>query len=447
MSEANGGRRLGQRLLIVGGSIAGLLAARALSPSFAEVVVVDRDTLPDAPAWRKGAAQSHHGHVLLAAGEAVLERFFPGLFVDLAGAGAATLDMSETSNWFHLGSWKRRFASGMRVRVQSRELLEHAIRQRVRALPNVRFSQGVVAGLDLRGGSPEVNIDGRKQVADFVIDASGRGARLPDWLVQNGHAAPRVERVAISVNYASARYVSAVPRDWDGLVIYPEPPAGKRGGYIFPMEDGSLLVNLLGWCGEAPAADDAGFLEYARSLPQPEIHAYLEHAERRGVFRSYRHGESRWHRYDALSDFPDSLAAVGDALCCFDPVYGQGMSAAALTAELLADCAARATSLGALAHGFRKAAPRVLEAPWKLAATEDWRYPSAGGGTFALRALQWYTAHVQWLTGTDDAVYRRFMRVINLLDPPTSLFHPSVVGKVAVSALRGPRRVLERPRV
>jgi hypothetical protein len=211
------------------------------------------------------------------------------------------------------------------------------------------------------------------------------------------------------------------------------------------MEDGTVLATLIGWCGEAPPTDDVGFLEFARGLPQPELHAYLEHAERRSQYRSYRHQESRWHRYDALTEFPGGLATVGDALCCFDPVYGQGMSAAALAAALLAEHAARAASPNALADSFRKAVPRVIEAPWNLAASEDYRYPIVGGDGLGTRALHWYTAHVQWLTGTDDAVYRRFLRVINLLDPPTSLFHPSVLGKVALSALRGPRLVRERP--
>lgn len=444
VAHANGSHGLGQRAIVIGASIAGLLAARAVSPFFASVLVVDRDALPAAPAWRKGASQSHHGHVLLSAGEAVLERFFPGLFVELARAGASTLDVSATSNWFSLGSWKRRFPAGMHVRVQSRELLEHAVRERVRALPNVTFVDGVVRGLRLRGGAPVVLTGGGPKAADFVVDASGRGSRLPDWLAENGYPRPRVDHVGIRVAYASARYASA-PRDWDALIIHPEPPAGRRGGFIFPMEDGTVLATMIGWCDDAAPTADAAFLDFARSLPQPEIYDYLVRAERRGPCRSYRHQESRWLRFDALAEFPPGLASVGDALCCFDPVYGQGMSAAALTAELLARHAARAASPQALADTFRKAAPRVLEAPWNLAAFEDYRYPIAGSDALSTRALNWYTAHVQWLTGTDEAVYRRFIRVVNLLDPPTSLFHPSVLGKVALRALRGPRLVRQRP--
>lgn len=376
-----------------------------------------------------------------------MERLLPGLLEEVTARGGTRIDMGASTNWFHFGSWKKRVHGGITVGMQSRELLEHVIRERVSALPNVTFLQADVASAKLQGAKPELRLgSGEALSTDWLVDASGRATRLPQWLIESHFRAPRKEIVGIAVTYVSARFKPQKDRDWRGILIYPEPPE-KRGGGIFQMEDGTALATMIGWCDEQPPVDDESFLEYARQFPQPDVYDLLKHSERCSEFRRYQYKNSIWHRYDRMERFPSGVCAVGDALCCFDPVFGQGMMAAALTAELLAECAKSNTSLATFSEQFRKRCPEVLKVPWMMARNEDYRYREVRGRPpFGVGLMHWYTAHVHWLTGTDDDVYRTFAKVMHGLAKPDILFHPKVLGKVLASAMFGPKRITERPR-
>src|SRR6478609_10004955 len=144
---------------VVGGSVAGLLAARVLSPAFERVLVFERDDLALAGAGpRKGTPQAQHAHALLGAGAAVLARLFPDLFAAIAQAGGIYQDMSQYNNWHHFGRWKRRFESNIRVHVQSRLLLEAELRQRVLALSNVELRHASVDGISWPAERPRLTL-------------------------------------------------------------------------------------------------------------------------------------------------------------------------------------------------------------------------------------------------------------------------------------------------
>jgi len=428
---------------VVGGSVAGLLAARVLSSTFERVLVFERDDLSEAGP-RKGVPQAHHAHVLLAAGSAVLERLFPGLFQTIEQAGGRYLDMSQYNNWYHFGRWKRRFESGIRGHVQSRVLLEAELRRRVLALPNVTLRRASVEHVSWPSGKPQLSAGSERVELDFFVDASGRASKLPEWLEAAGFERPHEESVVVDVMYTSARFSPQRKRDWLGLLLYPEPPLGKRAAAALPLETGEVIVSLFGWCGERTQHDDAAFRAFAESLPEPEIAEFLAGATRVSNFHQYHYREARLRQYASHSRLPARTIAIGDALCSVDPVFGQGMTVAALAAEILEHCVANSEDDPAASYWAR--VPAAYRTAWELSTTEDFRYPEVSGRRpFGIQLGHWNTAQVHRLTSSDEDVYRRFARVMHLLEPPAHLFHPSVLCKVLALALSG-REIQPVPR-
>lgn len=428
---------------VMGGSIAGLLAARVASDHFERVLLFERDDLSDADA-RKGAPQAHHVHVLLAAGSALLQRFFPDLFAGIAAQGGRYVDMSQHNNWFHFGVWKRRFECGVRSHAQSRLLLEAELRWRVLALPNVQLRRASVDGVGWPARSPQLLVGEERVDVDFLVDASGRGSKLPAWLEAAGFQRPREEAVVVDVTYTSAHYEFTGERDWVGVLVYPQPPQGKRAAVVLPTETGKVIVSLFGWCGERAESSDEAFRAFAESLPQPEVAWFLGRARRVSEFRQYRYREARLRHYEELPRRPAATIALGDSLCSVDPVFGQGMTVAALSAEVLERCLAE--DAGDPARAYWSRIPAAYRTAWQLSTGEDLRYPQVvGRRPFGTGLSHWYTGHVHRLASVDDDVYRRFARVMHLLEPPAHLFHPSVLGKVMLSAL-GARGAAKGPR-
>lgn len=426
--------------------MAGLLAARVLSSAFERVLLYERDDLSEAGP-RKGVPQANHSHVLLGAGSAVLNRLFPGLFQAVGQAGGLDVDMSQYNNWYHFGHWKRRFESGIRGHVQSRLLLEAELRRRVLSLPNVQPRRGSVEDIRWPSGRPQLATSSGPTEVDFLVDASGRGSKLPEQLSAAGFPRPHEDSVVVDVMYTSARYSCPQERDWLGILLYPTPPHDRRAGAALPLEKGEMIVSLFGWCGERAGYDDVAFRAFAESLPQPEIAEFLATARRVSEFHRYHFREARLRRYAALSRRPARTIALGDALCSVDPVFGQGMTVAALSAEVLEQCLREPADDPSTSFWAR--VPTAYQTAWELSTTEDFRYPEVSGHRpFGTRFAHWYTAQIHRLTSSDDDVYRRFARVMHLMSPPSHLFHPSVLRKVLLQSLerRAPRPE-PRPRV
>lgn len=443
MASGAGG---GGRAVVVGGSLAGLLAARVLAGRYAEVRVLEREEALDGEGARRCVPQGRHAHVLLRSGELALERLFPGLAAALEARGAHRLDFAADLRWYHHGVWKQRFQSDFPVHSQSRPLLEALVRERVAAIPNVRLVPGqVVRGLVLEGGRVRgVTLDGstrastRLEAADLVVDASGRGSNLDRWLLHGGYAPPREERIGIDLMYAS-RLVrpAARPRDWKGLVVYPEPPLGKRAGIILPVEGGNWMVTLFGWLGEHPEPEERAFRDYAERLAQPDLAEALHGAEPLSEIATHRFPYSRWRHYEELQRFPQGLLPLGDSVCSLDPVFGQGMSVAAQGALALGEHLGGDPEV-AEPRSFLKVLARLIAAPWLLAGSEDFRFPQTEGRRPAgMGLLQRYTGHVLKLTGSDPRVYAQFIRVLNLVAAPPSLFRPQVLWPVIRRAVAG----------
>ncbi|HEX5819725.1 MAG TPA: FAD-dependent monooxygenase [Gemmatimonadales bacterium] len=427
------------RAVVMGGSMAGLLAARALADHATEVFLLERDALPEEPCHRKGVPQSKHTHVLLGSGRRTLEQFFPGLTSDLTARGAVQGDPMREVLRYLGGGCHCRSTSDLRTLYVSRPMLESYVRSRVRGLPNVTLlERRDIRGLTMsddgsRVTGVAVEQDGTAStiVADVVVDATGRGSRSPQWLAQAGFPAPDEEVVECHASYATRQY-RLEPGQLDGIksVLVAPSPGSLRGAVLAQQEDSRWILTLIGLMSHRPPTDDAGFRAYAKALPSKEIAELVETATPidDAIPASYPSNTRR--RYDRMTRFPERYVILGDAICSFNPMYGQGMSVAALEGAALADTLAEPGSEGLGPRFFRKAAP-ALEAPWLLAAGNDLRLtkPDApvSRGT---KIVRWYMDRLHVAARTDPAVAQAFLLVTGLVMPPSSLFKPAVALRV-----------------
>ncbi len=430
--------------VVIGGSMAGLLAARALADHFDRVTVLERDRLPDGPDARKGTPQARHIHVLLTAGRQALERLFPGLMAELVAAGAADYDAINDFEWIAAAGRGVRFPSDIRLLGATRDLIEWGVRRRVFSDSRITVRQGVdVPGLRIDATGKRVvglTVNDRdagtteELDADLVLDAAGRGSRTPQWLAAAGYPTPRETTIDGFLGYSSrmVRPPANFSGDWKTLYIQCAPPARKRGGVIATVEGGQWIVTLVGGGKDYPPTDEDGFREFARTLADPRFAEAYEASEPLTDIVGTKTTVNRVRHYEEQTRRPEGLLVTGDAACAFNPVYGQGMSAAAVGAELLADCLrARAKADDGLAADFQKRLAKANTRPWLLATGEDYRYAEAEGPPAGrvTRLMHRYLDRVFAVATRVPSVRKRLVEVIHLVRPPESLFHPAVLAR------------------
>lgn len=453
---------LGQRAIILGASIAGLLAARILSERFAEVWLLERDELPEGPAPRRGTPHAVHPHGLLARGLEVLEELFPGFADAMRACGAPTGDLLRRGRFYVNG---RHFAVGDGNVVglgASRLALEAEVRRRVRMLAQVNFVTGVdviepvldearARVVGVRMASRTSGNSEQCLAADLVMDCTGRGSRTPQWLRGWGFDAPEEERVTINIGYTTAYFYRPPEQDEHevgavtstataeqprGAVLVSQEPEAAPDGQPGSAAEGSgrWVVGVGGYAGDNTECTLQGLRERARQIGVPEIIRITHEAEPIGPVTRYGFPFSQRRRYDKLKRFPANYLLMGDALTSFNPIYGQGMTTAACEALAL-----RQALHGGLANvhkRFLKAASKIIDTPWQLAVGADLALPMVPGRRSpAIRLVNAYVARLRRVAYDDAAVALAFLRVVHMQAPPASLFGPGVLWKV----LRGPR--------
>ena len=272
--------------------------------------------------------------------------------------------------------------------------------------------------------------------ADLVVDASGRGSRAPQWLNSLGYGNMQETSVKIDVGYATRVYrcPAQPPANWKALLIWGMPPGDKRGGVIFPIQGGCWMVTLTGSLRDYPPNDEAGFLEFARSLAQPDLYEAIKDAEPVTPIAVYKYSANRWRHFEHMKRLPEGFIILGDATCSFNPVYGQGMSVAAVEARTLDRCLreqemfAGNNGTAGFTRRFQQAIARDIKTPWLLATGEDLRYPGAQGKrSLSARLLNRYMRRIIELTASDPDMAATLLRVRNLLKPLSTLFRPRII--------------------
>ncbi|MDP8925307.1 MAG: monooxygenase [Chloroflexota bacterium] len=450
--------QIGRHAVVLGGSMGGLLAARILVEYYDRVSIVERDPFPPDGAHRKGVPQGRHAHGLLARGREVLEELFPGLTDDLIARGALTGDIGAQVRWFNNGGYHRKLDSGLLGLVVSRPLLEARVRARVLAVPAVRAVDACdVAGLTTTGDRRRVT--GVRTVraatgateehlpADLVVDASGRGSRAPAWLEALGYPAPAEEHVRIDVSYTTRLYRRR-PGDLGGdlAVAIAATPPSQRMGVMLAQEGDRWVVSLGGYLGEHAPPDEPGFLQFARTLPAPEIHEVIRDAEPLSEPAVYKFRSSQRRRYEGLARFPDGFLVFGDAISSFNPIYGQGMTVATLEALALRTCLAAGPER--LAPRFFEQAGAIVDIPWSIAVGGDLRFPQvAGQRSPMVRFINWYMGKLQVAARHEAEPAWAFLRVANLVAPPPSVLHPRVALRVLAGNLHTTPEERSRPAI
>jgi 2-polyprenyl-6-methoxyphenol hydroxylase-like FAD-dependent oxidoreductase len=440
-----------QQAIVIGGSIAGLITAQVLSQHFAQVTLIERDHFSEQAEHRKGVPQARHAHQLLLRGLQAVEQIFPGLTEELKAAGAVPVNLGQELRWYVFGQTRVQYESSLSVISLSRPLLESTIYRRVAAQPNIRMlprtevlgietdaGGAAVAGLRVRPIAGDHQLaEERTLQADLVVDASGRESRSSQWLSALGFPTPEESVISSRPGYASRVYRRPVdfPEEVKAIYVQQTPPDLPRGAIILPMENDLWQVSALGMRGDHPPTDEQGFLEFLRSLPSPLIYDAVRQAEPVSPIFGFRNGETRERRFHTLPRYLEGFVALGDAVYAFNPVYGQGMTVAALSAQLLGSCLAEQSESGlaGLAQRFQTGLADVCAGPWQLASGEDRRWASDEDQAQidpVTQLSQRYVEQVIKASLTNPALAEVFFAVMQMVELPTVFFRPDVVLQV-----------------
>jgi 2-polyprenyl-6-methoxyphenol hydroxylase-like FAD-dependent oxidoreductase len=453
---------LGERAVVLGASMGGLLAARVLADFFDNVTVVERDVLADEPAVRRGVPQGRHVHVLLARGAQILDELFPGFLKELVDDGAPVWDDGELSA-LHLSfgghvvlrSGKvAKEPKALAIHMPSRPFLECHVRRRLQAISNVTILSGHEAA-DVtttpdRGrvtGVRVVNLgDGveRELTAGVVMDATGRAAHTPALLQRLGYGRPVEDHIVMHTNYVS-QLVRIPPGTLNEMLVDIGPaPDRSAGMFLSGYENDTWMFTVFGMAGRQPPRDLAGMLSFAGDFCPAHLVKAIQAAETIGAVAHHQMPSSQWRRYDKMTRLPEGLLVCGDAICSFNPIYGQGMTVAALESVALRSCLR--SGAADLPRRYFRATAKPIDVAWQMVASLDLAVPGVVGRRtrwmrIATRLFEWAMAASE----SDLDVAVRFFRVNSLIDSPIRLLHPAFVYRVVVVNLRR-RRGSGQPR-
>jgi 2-polyprenyl-6-methoxyphenol hydroxylase-like FAD-dependent oxidoreductase len=450
-----------QTAIVIGAGFAGLFSARVLSKYFKKVLIVDKDPLPtEAPALRKGQPHAAHQHLLLVKGRELLKRYFPEFESALDRYNVSSLDYGRDVILQLEEGDLPRYETGLSLRPCRRVLLDFILLQAVKGLENVEFSEPCrVSGLlsKKQGGVPRVTgirlATHQTVLADLVVDASGRGSKLGQWLDSMGIAAPPTMRVDAKAGYASRSYSlsdkEADALGFSGLDIAPHAPRSPRAAGLWKLEGNEWLLTLIGMNACYPANDEEGFLNFAKQLNSAPLNRFLSLATPTDDIVIHRATSNVWRQYHKQG-LPNGLLAIGDACCAYNPLHGQGLSVVAQVMERLdAALQKKPTEQKSWQAWFHKRSAFIYQQAWYLSLTEDIAWPNTqteglrnrfllklahGYGQLFLRAAQKHPALVK--LGLD---------VTNMVRNPLVLLAPSVFFKVMAQLGRSPVKHLDMP--
>lgn len=468
---------IGTRAVVLGGSIAGMCAAGVVAPYFNEVIVLERDIVPDDAQHRRGIPQSKHPHFLLNSGRRAMDAIFPGFEDALIDAGALHMMPSQAAAHCEGAGWIPRGESTMSMVYASRLLIERTLRDKLAEVPNVRCEEGVsVVGLEtVGGGTAQGRVTGvwvtggeegrakRLIEADLIVDSLGRGSGVAGWLEKAGWDEVPTQSLDAGVTYSSRWYQKPadLPDSWWWAQMSVMPTAETKPHpvehdylcQIFPIEDDRVLVTMGSWGHPMPREED-DFIAATLKVRAPAFGRAVAMCEPiSDVFVTKSTGNRR-RRYDQLNNPPAGLVVVGDSICGFNPFYAQGMSSAGKSALLLGEQLAGATQLDqAFTEGFFAAQRKQLDDLWTLALARDQGYENAEGTEIAPRWRQKIAFRYAWpifnhisaTTREDPVCEEHFTAVFNLDESVTDMIkNPRVLGGFA---WHGVKRVLGRTKL
>jgi flavin-dependent dehydrogenase len=436
---------LKEKAIIIGGGIAGLLAARVLSTYFKQVLIIEKDRYPEKAVPRNGVPQSHHIHILLMRGKQILDELFPNLEANLISRGANKVDLLADVKYYLATGVAMRPKSGLYTLACSRPLLEYAIRneildnyQNVQILDNAKVANLFYDEMDNKviGVNTISNNSYHKFYGELIVDASGRMSETVKWLENIGLEKPKEKRVDSYIGYASREYEATndFKFDWKSLIVLTKPPVNPRMAVVYPVENNSIMVGLLGLGRTYPPTEDEGFKKFARQIGVDELDEILKDSKPTSPIFGYRERGSRQYQFEKMEKWPENFVVLGDSVCAFNPFYGQGITVAALCAKALDKSLKNEKKhiKKGFARRFQKKIAKVNSFPWLLGTSEDLRWPTTKGTSFnfIVRSIQKYVNKVMLLGPESELATRSFFSMMHLLKPPIVLFHPKIIMQI-----------------
>lgn len=431
--------------IVIGGSIAGLATARVLSRYFEQVTIIERDRRPEDTDFRSGVPQAKHPHVLLKRGLLALETLFPGFEKEITVAGAVTIDFGKNVEWYAFGRWRPHYEPSLTTFGVSRPLIEQTIRYRLESDPGITFlDQTEVVRLESdkgweRATGVQIRSRNKKRIekiseVDLIVDASGRDSRAVYWLKNLAYPQPKITMVSAFPGYASRFYEIPPGMDFSVMYIQPEPPRVKRGAVAIALDGNRLHLALVGMAKDYPPTDEEDFLNFLASLPDKRLYDLIKKAKPLSPIVGYRQAENILHHYHEQTRWLDNFILIGDSVCAFNPVYGQGITIALTGALKLDELLAEQSQLSGLALKFQRALARKIQAPWKAAVNEDTRWLPITAGVikpdFQTSIQMGLIKKVMIASTKDPKVAEVFYRVINMVASPTELFQPGMLARI-----------------
>lgn len=432
---------LGQHAVVIGASVAGMLAAKALSAHFDRVTLIERDLLPDSADLRKGLPQAPHAHALLARGLQTIDRLFPDLVQDLVAHGAFWAETAADVYWHQFGATRLRTEIGLKGLLFGRPLLDWRMRTHLSRERRIRIRSGCrvkdlylspdqrqVTGLLIESiGSGSLS---ELVTADLVVDCGGRGSQTAQWLEEHGFGKVPIAEIRAKVDYVSALYKrQPTGPDWKVCMISTTPPETSLG-IAMAIEDDQWILTLQTMFGEPIPQDHAEILAFVRALPRPELYEAVRTAEPIGPIHRFSTPSNLRRHYERMAHLPEGLVVLGDAACAFNPRYGQGLSVAAMSVDVLAHCLADQPSgtVVGLARRFPKRLSPVLDQAWQVATGEDLRFPQVEGPRpVPLKLINAFLIKLFQLLSVDREALTAFLQVQHMLAPVTVLLKPRII--------------------
>lgn len=423
------------RAIVMGASMGGLLASRILSKHFDEVILIERDVLPDHPQFRKGVSQANHAHLIYTKGFEIISEYFPETKRLLEEKNTTFIDFGRV-HWMQYKRWKVTGDLNAPSAIFLRYYLDWAIVKQLRQIPNIVFMEGThIEGLVYDKESNAitgVKVKGEEVISgDLVIDAMGKASKTFDWLREFGFDNIPVNSLEVGVKYVSRVYEYPENVEIPNIIISPDLPNNMRYTLLLNTNEG-LLVTLTGIMNDHPGTDEESFLEFARGNDDTCVYEFMKRLKPHSPITSYGYPRTRRIRYDKIK-LPSGFLPFSDSYTSFNPIYGQGMTIAAIEAKELDKYLSKSKKF--VAKKFYKKVEPFVAFAWGLSFTDMLRVPEAQGKrTLSGKMMNWYIKHVQ-LASTNSKVYEAFLQAMMMNKSPSSLFNPAFIMRVLFTRL------------
>jgi len=441
-------KNLSNTAIVMGGSIAGILAARVLSDFFKEVIIIEKDEKSSFSKKRKSIPQGSHLHVLLDGGLKVFDELFPNFSKDLKSKGSIIVDSQNDVAWYHFGVWKTRYISKLKASFQSRPFLEHHLRNRLlEQCQNIKLLDSTnITGLNYDSKKDRiigVKIENNKIInANFIIDATGRTSSNYKWLKEHDLETPYEEKIKIGMGYTSMLFKPKQEYlkncNWKALFVYPYAPYNTKYGAVIPIEKDKngdrYMVALSGALEDHASRDKEGFLNHAKLLANDKIYQFIKNSSSISDFSYFKSPENIRRYYEKLSNPPKGIISIGDTIAVVNPIYGQGMTVIAYEAKALQKSLKQ--GLKNIETRYYKEITPTINIAWDVTSGEDFRYPQVRGKrSLKLKFQNIYSKHLFILSGSNRNVWHDFAQVLHFIKHPLNIFRPHMVFNVIKSII------------